>query len=578
MKYIKRILPALLLALTMTLSSCAFLPFLLFRGGDSLQETVAFSEIEYVRPSLSEFTDSTDAAIKVITDGCSLMKAVNLINEHAMLYQNFLTMYNYAYIRTSMDMSDSFYAEEIDFFDESNAVLMEYNEKFWIAVANSKHCSTLEGFLGDDTLSDYKEFAMYSDPEFKKLAEAEAKLITEYRLLLANATIEWDGREQNVSELYASDISASDESKITEAYFKKYNPLAAEKYLELSGIRAKMAESIDYDSYLDIAAYQLGRDFPIEDAAAFIKGMREDLLPLIREIRDDKTFKTKTLKEMDPDKLMEEFDKVVAAVSPDYTEIADYMKEYGMYDVLPSLKKEDMSYTSYLYNANSPFIFVNPVGDEGDLMTLVHEFGHFTEMSITADAVASIDFAEVFSQGFEMLVLAHMADALDSETEERLSLFELNSSLSVFLYQGMYADFEYRVYTEKEELTVDLLNRIFKQVTEDWGFGNAADYYCLTWIDIPHLFLYPTYVLSYSVSLDAALQIYRAELNEAGKGIELYEALLVEAANGSDFLEALENVGLISPLKEGRTKETADFIRELYYGKETEETSLPQAA
>ena len=78
---------------------------------------------------------------------------------------------------------------------------------------------------------------------------------------------------------------------------------------------------------------------------------------------------------------------------------------------------------------------------------------------------------------------------------------------------------------------------------------------------IPHVFLYPFYVQSYVTSGLTSLEIYFAEIDNAGSGFEAYKALL-KRTDGLTFSEHIEAANLTSPFDENMPKNIAD---KLYY-------------
>ena len=125
-------------------------------------------------------------------------------------------------------------------------------------------------------------------------------------------------------------------------------------------------------------------------------------------------------------------------------------------------------------------------------------------------------------------------------------------SLSVFVEQSAYAEFERRAYALKgDALTGENLTTLFGDVAMEFGFGDlGANKIFFT--QIPHFYTNPMYVFSYVVSNDAALQLYQLEQTEAGAGLTALEANL--ATTETTFLAFLQSAELESPFADGRVK------------------------
>ena len=74
------------------------------------------------------------------------------------------------------------------------------------------------------------------------------------------------------------------------------------------------------------------------------------------------------------------------------------MVEHGLYDLDKSADKNQGAYTISLPEYGTAFIMNNAYGNTRDIMTLVHEFGHFTPIftaqTASCGASSNIDVAE----------------------------------------------------------------------------------------------------------------------------------------------------------------------------------------
>jgi len=239
----------------------------------------------------------------------------------------------------------------------------------------------------------------------------------------------------------------------------------------------------------------------------------------------------------------------------------DYMMEYELYDISESTSKMPGSYMTYLYAYEMPYMYVSPTNDINDVMTVAHEFGHFVDGYVNCNGTTSTDCNEIFSQALEYLML----DVVELSEYERESLRSSKAAdaIMTFLSQACYADFEMQLYElEEEELTAENFNRIFGQCMEKYLYeiDGYEKYYEPGWFEIQHFFIASHYVISYCVSLDAALQVYQCEL-EDGSGLQLYNELMSLSA-GNSIQALLEEAELSSPFSSGRMSELRSFLAE----------------
>ena len=198
---------------------------------------------------------------------------------------------------------------------------------------------------------------------------------------------------------------------------------------------------------------------------------------------------------------------------------------------------------------------MNPSGTSYDQLTFAHEFGHFCNDYASGGSVAGIDVAEIYSQAMEYLSLCY-----GTQTDD-LQKLKMADCLSIYVEQAAYACFEHQVYMlEAEELTAQKVFALYEQIGNSFGF-DAWEWDSRSFVRVTHFFTNPLYVISYVVSNDAALQIYRLEQETPGQGKTLFEDNL--ATPVGDFLAFVDSAGLQSPFVEGRLSDVRSLLEEI---------------
>ena len=239
-----------------------------------------------------------------------------------------------------------------------------------------------------------------------------------------------------------------------------------------------------------------------------------------------------------------------------------FMQTYGLYDIHRSADKTDASFQTYIYSYESPFVFVNASGTTEDYTTFPHEFGHFTDSYYNYGANEDLETAETYSQAMEYLALC-CTDALSERERESLLKLKLTDTLDTFVTQAAFSSFEQQVYALPEDrLTLDAVNAVYLQVCRDFGFYETGldFYYSQSWIDILHFFEAPDYVISYCVSAETSLQLYRLEAEQDGEGQAAYFRLLDRDLNAG-VQKVMEDAGLANPFREDAMDQTAALFR-----------------
>jgi oligoendopeptidase F len=134
------------------------------------------------------------------------------------------------------------------------------------------------------------------------------------------------------------------------------------------------------------------------------------------------------------------------------------------------------------------------------------------------------------------------------------------TALETLLYQGFYARFEELVYAlSYEEITEKNLNSAVSEAAEEFAL-NPDVVNDISYVFVPHIFLYPFYVQSYCTSIIPSIELYFMEEKEQGSGLAAYKNLIKRTDSSLTFVETLEDAGLPSPFDFGVVRDIADKI------------------
>ncbi len=527
-----------------------------------LLEPVDFSEMKYERPDTDALCKAFNDVQDMVENGGSADDVLAAYYPAHDDYIRFDTMSTIAYIHYTLDLNDTYYDEENQWCEEQSPVVEQALEKCYIAMAKSPIRKDLERLeFGDGFFLYYDENEVYSNDRVVDLMQQEADLQTQYMSLQSDMTIEWKGEERLVEDLLDSDLAYGDLLSVYRLYYEKYNPLAADLYIQLIKVRKQIAEELDYPSYADFAySFYFDRDYTPDQVSKYTADVAKELSSYYYAALYGSYEKA-----MDTDQVMDLLKQTTRKFGGEFAAAYDYMEQYNLYDISESTSKMPGSYMTYLNAYEAPFMYVSPTGDIDDFLTASHEFGHFVDGYVNCNGTSSIDCNEIFSQGLEYLSLTR-AD-LSNNVRSALTTAKVSDAILTFLSQACYAEFEQRVYSLPEsELTAERINQISLECHEEFGMGMAGleDLLAPGWIDIQHFFIAPFYVISYCISNDAALQIYQAELKD-GSGLDVYRTLM-SLSSGNTILALLDEAGLTSPFQKGRMADLADFFNDQLYG------------
>ncbi len=207
------------------------------------------------------------------------------------------------------------------------------------------------------------------------------------------------------------------------------------------------------------------------------------------------------------------------------------MLDLGLLDLGSRKGKAPGGYQSTLSELRLPFIFMNAVGINRDLMTLLHEGGHaFHSLAASHQPLigyrhSPMEFAEVASMSMEHLALPHLEEFYQPPQAARARNDHLHSNLFLLPWIASVDAFQHWIYTntehtrdERANMWLSILDRFSKGI--DWtGWEKARRY---SWHNQLHIFEYPFYYIEYGIALLGALQIWRNSKQDCREAVNNY--------------------------------------------------------
>ncbi|MDI6772307.1 MAG: M3 family oligoendopeptidase [bacterium] len=408
-------------------------------------------------------------------------------------------------------------------------------------------------------------------PENVPLETDEAKLKQQYQKVIGAMTVVFQGKEHTLQQM-ARYLEETDRSVRQEAW-----ELVARRRLEdrdrledlfdqLLALRVQIAQNAGCADYREFAFRQRERfDYTPVDCLRFHEAVEETVLPLVRRLRSERrqALGLTALRpwdlEVDPlsrpplrpfetsEQLTSGVEQIFAHVDPELGEQFRFLRNASLLDLESRKGKAPGGYQSTMHERRVPFIFMNAVGMDGDLRTLLHEGGHaFHMLAARTDPImdyrdAPLEFAEVASMGMEMLASPYLGVFYPAPEEARRAFHEqLERTVLIFPWVATIDAFQHWIYTHprhsREERRAEwarLLVRFAPEVDFS-GYQEVADY---LWHRQLHLFQVPFYYIEYGIAQMGALQVWLRARTDRPTAIRRYRAAL--ALGGSEPLPAL---------------------------------------
>jgi oligoendopeptidase F len=207
--------------------------------------------------------------------------------------------------------------------------------------------------------------------------------------------------------------------------------------------------------------------------------------------------------------------------------------------------KRGGAFCSYGTHSTHPFVFVNYLGSERDVMTLAHELGHGLHMYLAgqtqtlAGMYTPLTTAEMASVFGEMMVFQElMRRETDKEIRLRMLSHKIEDTFATVFRQIAMNRFEEAMHTARRtegELSTDRLSELWLQTQKAMFQGSVTlrEEYAVWWSYIPHFLHTPGYVYAYAFGELLVLALYNLYQQQGSSFVPQYEALL--AAGDSDY-------------------------------------------
>ncbi|HAO80130.1 MAG TPA: M3 family oligoendopeptidase, partial [Verrucomicrobia subdivision 3 bacterium] len=280
---------------------------------------------------------------------------------------------------------------------------------------------------------DVKNHVALFRPENVALETEDAKLCQQYQKLIGAQTVTFRGEEKTLVQmgryLEEPDRALRQEAWETVAKRRLQDVDKCEEIFDaLIQLRTQIAKNAGFENYRDYAFRQKCRfDYTPENCLQFHDAVEKEIVPAVREIQDDRKRRLKLEKlrpwdlAVDPQnraplkpfaevgEMVSRTQKIFNHLDAELAAGFRQMQDLKLLDLDNRKGKAPGGYQSTLSEARVPFIFMNAIGLQRDVETILHEAGHAFHAQATRDEDlyayrgAPIEFCEVASMSMELL-------------------------------------------------------------------------------------------------------------------------------------------------------------------------------
>jgi len=408
-------------------------------------------------------------------------------------------------------------------------------------------------------------FSAANVPLFAQLS----KLETEWSKINGAMTVDWDGEEKTPSQLLPF-LQSNDRALRERAfklrarpYIEQRDPLA-DIFNRMYDLRQQVARNAGFENFRDFTHREKNRfDYTPEDCLRFHEAVETAVLPAVKRIMERRrrqmgldslrpwdvtadTIGRPALKPFeDIPTFIDRAGAVFGRVDPDFRTYYRSMADAQLLDLDNRKGKAPGAYCQTLAFRKMPLIFMNAVGVDRDVSTLLHESGHAFH-SIEASRLPLLfqrhpgsEMAEVASMSMELLAapfIGRDSGGYYSEEDSRRSRAELLEGIVLFFPHCASVDaFQHWIYLDRDGRDAGArdrkwleLRRRFEGPSVDWNGLDAER--IARWYQQPHFFSSPFYYIEYGIAQLGALQVWRNSVRDRGQAVRKYREALALGA------------------------------------------------
>lgn len=487
-----------------------------FASADGIHADVDYADMTWYIYDAAELLDKA-ARLGETADGKEAADLYDwLMAEYAKVY----TLDNLAYIDFYAHPGDETLSDACRQLD---SVLNEVNDALCTALSDALDGtagSALRSYIGEDKATALVGYDEQTDRQ-REITERVSELTLQYNALIMEY-LSYDEETEKIGALYR----------------------------ELVDLHNEEAQIVGYKDYADYAyEASYGRDFTPDDAAALCEAVK----PYARQYFGSLYYNEATYADFSADtdlterKLVGLVTQYMPRVSDDAAKAAAYMEKHGLYFMDSAERVSDLGFTTTLDQYNAPFIYLALYGDQNDIQSMFHEFGHYYDAYVNPVpdlllSVGSLDIFEIHSTGMEALSTGWYEDIFGEDADLARIRF-LDSALYTVFSGCLFDEFQRVVYADPS-LTPEQISQTFVTIARSYGLRSFGKEFSHYWMQVNHNFESPFYYISYAVSMLASLQIYEMAENDWAAAADFYNDLVSLGAFDYTYCELLDKVGL----------------------------------
>jgi len=382
-------------------------------------------------------------------------------------------------------------------------------------------------------------------------------LSQEYQTVSGTMTVSFEGKEHTMPQmgkyLLETDRSLRERAWRASAERRIKDKEKIEGIFEgMFELRNTIATNGGFSSFTDYQFKAYHRfDYTPQDCQKYHETVEKLIVPLNGKILNKRReqMKLNSLRPWDtavdasgekplvPFKDAQELIKTTASIfnklDPDFGLQFQEMSDLGLLDLASRKGKAPGGYQNTLSEARKPFIFMNAVGIDDDVRTLLHESGHaFHALACANEEIvdyrsAPMEFCEVASMAMELIAGEHLSEFYNLQDLQRSNREHLEGIIQTLAWVANIDAFQHWLYehpkhsSEERRLAWVSLYDQFGGKFIDWS--DLTEIKSYLWHRQLHIFEVPFYYIEYGIAQLGALQLWRNARRDPKKALSEYK-------------------------------------------------------
>ena len=564
------------------------------------KQPIKFSEYPLIVPTAKRVSKKMEKfiadlkACKTADEAAKVIKKINSFSE------DIETETSVIYVLYTCNTTNEEYKKAQDTVDELSPIFSKYSTEFQKILVNASYRPELEKKYGTYLFQKYEAGLKTFNEAIMEDLVKENKLVSEYDMIFGGAQLEFRGETLNLSQLgkYMQDKDRETRkaaAKAMDKWMEENEEKIAKIYDDLVHIRVEIAKKLGFKSYTELGYLRLGRvDYNADMVKVYREQIARDVVPVCQKLYKQQMKRLGIRKPQaydynlmfasgnpmpagDAKFLVEQAHKMYTDLGPESKEFFDFMVKYELMDLEARKGKAPGGYQTTFPAYQSPFIFSNFNGTQGDVNVLCHEGGHALQAYLSRNIKVpeyhspTLESCEIHSMSMEFFAWPYM-DGFFGKDAEKYKYAHLADSIEFLPYGALIDEFQHWVYANPDA-THEQRCAAFKEMEQRYTPHKKYDD-CQTfgkgtiWMRQSHIFFAPFYYIDYTLAQVVAFQFAIENMKNHEKTWKKY-IKLCKCGGKYPFQELLAKNHLRCPFQDGNIRKVIKPLEKVLKGFDT---------